>query len=104
MSGPIVSQAYVKIASPVPSDKALYPSHVVPGTVVDVLFSQSRFVVKTGDGSLMVRTYDSVAPEKILPGVVLDSFDAEAGLAEIPGALSRFRGGRRKGDIDRHIC
>jgi UDP-4-amino-4-deoxy-L-arabinose formyltransferase/UDP-glucuronic acid dehydrogenase (UDP-4-keto-hexauronic acid decarboxylating) len=46
------------IVSGQPFEKAMFPSGIEPGTILDVSPSMDMFVVKTGDGSYLVRSYE----------------------------------------------
>ncbi|WGF87857.1 methionyl-tRNA formyltransferase [Marinivivus vitaminiproducens] len=51
-----------------PFDTGLFHGAITPGTIVDLMPSRRMFVVKTGDGSLLVRAFDGVAFEALEMG------------------------------------
>ena len=66
-----------------PFDSLLFVSDVAPGVVVDVSPALGSFVVKTVDGSLLVKRFDGVALGDIKVGDVLEGVDQEAIMRDI---------------------
>lgn len=50
--------ARIVVTSGQPFETAMFPGGIAPGTILDVSPSMDMIVVKTGDGSYLVRTYD----------------------------------------------
>ena len=66
-----------------PFDTALFESGMKPGTVLDVSPSLGSFVVKTTDGSLIVRRFEGVDVGELAAGDVLEGVDQEAVMRDI---------------------
>lgn len=66
-----------------PFDAQLFGKEIEPGTVVDVSRSLGSFVVKTTDGSLLVRRFEGVDVDDISVGDVLEGVDQEAVMRDI---------------------
>ena len=66
-----------------PFDSALYDSYVKSGTILDISISLNQFVVKTGNGSLIITRCSGVPMDELSLGMVLESADARAMRADI---------------------
>lgn len=66
-----------------PFDSSLFESDIEAGTVVDVSRSLGTFVVKTIDGSLIVKRFGGVDLSEISVGDVLEGVDQEAVMRDI---------------------
>ncbi len=76
----LVTEAY-------PFDAMLFDPGIEPGTVVDVSRSLGSFVVKTVDGSLLVKRFEGVRLDAISIGDVLGGVDQEEVMRDI---VSRY--------------
>ncbi|MCK5595905.1 MAG: hypothetical protein KAJ04_00525, partial [Candidatus Eisenbacteria sp.] len=75
-----------------PFDSWLFEQGIEPGTVVDVSRSLGSFVVKTTDGSLVVKCSEGVDVSEIAVGDVLEGVDQEAVMRDI---VTRYPEGTR---------
>ena len=75
-----------------PFDSSLFEKGIEPGTVVDVSRSLDSFVVKTTDGSLIVRCFEGVDLSEITVGDELEGVDQEAVMRDI---VTRYPEGTR---------
>jgi len=66
-----------------PFDTGLFDRQQEPGLVLDVSISRSRFVVATGDGTLLVTRFSGVLATELRVGDVLEGTYAKKGLATI---------------------
>ncbi len=55
-----------------PFESTMFHSSIQPGTVVDISLSLGCFVVKTADGTLLVKKFEGVSVEEISVGDVLE--------------------------------
>ncbi len=60
-----------------PFDSALFHSAIQPGTIVDLSISSDEFVIKTMDGSLLVKKFEGVSITELRVGDVLKGVDSE---------------------------
>ena len=63
----------IVIVSGQPFDPAMFASSAAPGTILDVSPSMNMFVVKTGDGSYLVRSHQGEAVTSADRGAILES-------------------------------
>ena len=75
-----------------PFDSSLFEVGIEPGTVVDVSRSLKSFVVKTTDGSLLVRGFEGVDVSEVTVGDRLEGVDQEAVMRDI---VTRYPEGTR---------
>lgn len=80
----------VAILGAAPFDRALFTSDIAPGTIVDVMYSQKQFVVKTKDGSLHVHACECENWGNIQPGKKFDDYDINVSLERIRGTYPDF--------------
>lgn len=71
------------IISAHPFDADLFPSSVIPGTIVERSITRDRLVVKTGDGSMLVRHFSGVPIERLTPGTRLMGGRRSAVLSDV---------------------
>ncbi len=88
----------VAIDEVVPFDRYLFSGKLLPGAIVDIVESRGWFVVKTCDGSLLVKSYRGVDPSQLQVGVQLVGGDHLQVLEQI-----RERYGKEIIDEEREI-
>lgn len=64
-------------------ERSMFPSSTPPGTILDVAYSTGSFVVKTGDGSLLVTEWSSPTQTEIVIGQTFVSVDQGWDRAEL---------------------
>ena len=73
----------VLILEAYPFETGLFHHSILPGTVVDVSTSLGNFVVKTVDGSLLVKQFEGLGIQDIHVGDVLEGVDQDEILRQI---------------------
>ena len=81
----MLKEDYLFIHDAIPFDVQLFSHDTAPGTVVDKVTSTKQFVVKTTDGSLLVRQFSGLSLEEISLGSQLDGGDYNLVLQRIRG-------------------
>ena len=66
-----------------PFDTALFDSAIKPGTIVDISVASNEFVIKTKDGSLLVKKFTGLTTADIQIGDMLQGVDSDTILQEI---------------------
>lgn len=84
------AETIVYVTEAYPFDQDLFDNHIEPGTVVDVSVALDQFVVKTGDGSLLVSQHDPSRSGDLKVGDHLEGTDHAGTLRQI---MSRYPAG-----------
>lgn len=66
-----------------PFDTALFHSSIKPGTIVDISLALEQFVIKTKDGSLIVKKFTGVKSKDLRIGEVLKGVNSQDIMQEI---------------------
>ncbi|MHA1264792.1 MAG: methionyl-tRNA formyltransferase [Candidatus Helarchaeota archaeon] len=70
-----------------PFDSALFHNAIAPGTILDLSIALNQFVVKTKDGSLLVKKFEGLTTAELKIGAILEGVDSKKILQEI---LTRY--------------